>query len=106
LINILILNSKENINQFGVQGIKNLAIAYNVPIHVIHDTYRSLKNRENSFDIVNLIDYEKELLSDDGKSRVPQLTSRELSKICCSLMIRPACLAEVVDAYIEKAYSP
>lgn len=106
LINVLILNSKENINQFGVQGIKNLAIAYNVPPRVIHDTYRALKKREDSFDIVNLIDYEKELLTDDGKSRVPQLTPRELTKLCCSLMVRPSCLAEAVDTYIEKAYCP
>lgn len=105
LVKILILNEKDNINQFSRQGIIEMCRHYDVTLHAMSQCYKAIKNSESSFDASKLMTYESWLIGSDGQSILPTLPKEQLITICTDLVIRPKFLEEILKFYIEAAHS-
>ena len=105
LVKILILNKKDNINQFSRQGIIEMCKHYDVTVHAMSQCYKAIKNSESAFDASQLMTYENWLIGNDGQSILPQLPEEQLVQICTDLVIRPKFLEETLKFYIEAAHS-
>ena len=106
MLETLIKNEKDNLNQFGHDGINDIAQHYKCPVADIQDAFNTLKllERQVSPDDISL--HEKLLITEDGKpvelSTIPQ---EKLILICRDYCCRPSKLKELVALYIDKSLS-
>jgi hypothetical protein len=105
LVKILILNEKDNINQFSRQGIMEMCKHYDVTLHAMSQCYKAIKTSESSFDAAKLMNYESWLIGSDGQSILHLLPKEQLITICTDLVIRPKFLEETLKFYIEAAHA-
>lgn len=106
LIEILIKNNKENINAFTMVQKNEILAKYKITMGNLQTVYNRIKLFEDSFNITDLMPWEKEVISMDGKSKFNDLTTPKLIEICKDLLIRPICLESQIVRYIDKAFQP
>lgn len=106
LIEILIKENKENINCFTLHEKNAILSEYKITMGDLQTVYNRIKLFEDSFQIENLMPWEKELITIDAKSNFNDLTKPKLIEICKDLLIRPICLEAQITRYIDKAFQP
>lgn len=106
LIELLINFNKETVHAMNSDERREVFNKFNVIMHDVQTIFNRIKLIENGFKLENLMPWEKELITLDGKSNFESLTKSKLIEICKDLMIRPICLEYVIKKYIEKAFAP
>lgn len=106
LIELLIKNNKENINCFTLHEKNGILNHFKISMGNFQTVYNRIKLFEDSFQLENLMPWEKDLITLDGKSNFNQLTKPKLIEICKDLLIRPICLEAQIVRYIDKAFQP
>lgn len=106
LIEILIKENKENINCFTIHEKNAILSEYKITMGDLQTVYNRIKLFEDSFQLENLMPWEKELITIDAKSNFNNLTKPKLIEICKDLLIRPICLEAQITRYIDKAFQP
>lgn len=106
LIELLIRYKKENINMFTLADRKTICAACNITLGDLQELYNRIKLFEENFQLENLMPWEKDVLTLDGKSNFHALDQKKITEICKDLLIRPICLESVIKRYIDKAFAP
>lgn len=108
LIEFLINNNKNDINQLSLEQRNAMMSHFNIHLGDLQSVYNRIKLFEDSFKIEDLMPWEKEVLTLDGRSNYHNvfLNKKKLIEICKDLMIRPVALEAMINKYIEAANQP
>ena len=106
LIELLIKYDKENINMFSKADQNKICSVCSISLGDLQEVYNRIKLLEENFQLENIMPWEKELLTLDGKSNFDNLDKKKITEICKDLIVRPVALKSITARYIDKAFAP